>query len=167
MNKIKKIIALASLLVAIGSLVPVVLSQVDITASVNVQKTCGITVEPTSLDFGTPAPGTTSSPDSVDVTNTGGSGQTECRYTIEGNDWSGQGPLGVGATKYMCTDSSSVDCDTDAFTALTTDTVGSGVDFLGLDASTTAPVDFHVVIPSNQLAGIYSQIITITLVDPA
>jgi len=39
--------------------------------------------------------------------------------------------------------------------------------YLGLNAGVTAGTDFHVIIPSMQHAGTYSQTITITLVDPA
>jgi len=169
-NKIKKLIALASLLVALGSLVPVVLSDgTDITASVTVEKSCGISLDMAPITFTKSTnpppfnliPGDTSDTVSRDVTNTGTSSQTECTYTIKGTDWIGGPGMDVKQTKYMCTDSDDNACTATSPTQLIT----SEVNFLGLNAGITSAIDFNVTIPSNQASGTYTQNITITLVD--
>jgi hypothetical protein len=155
-----------SLAVALGALGSIVLSH-DINATVTITPgTCGISVDDTAITFlkneASLVPGDTSDTVSRDVTNTGTGSMIDCRYWISGTDWTGSpaGSMESEQTEYECTDGTGIDCDADNWTALLN---SPGVDFLGLDATTTASVDFRVSVPINQPAGSYSQTITITL----
>ena len=163
MKKIRKLIqALMVFAFALVAMLPLALSD-DIGANVTVIEDCGISVDTTPIAFESVSPDSTSATNSRDVTNTGGSGQAECRYELSGTDWAGPAAMESEATGYKCTDAAGVDCDADGpgFTTLT----NAGVDFLGLDAETTAGTDLQVTIPANQLSGFYTQTITVTLVD--
>lgn len=144
----------------------------DITAEVTVQKNCGIDVDTTTITFTKDGsdlqPGDTSDPQARTITNTGTSGKEECTYEISGSDWIGSpaGSMDSEQTDYKCNSGPGIVCliSTSFKDLPTTLGLGEGPEtFLGLDAGVTESIDFQVEIPKNQLAGSYSQIITITL----
>jgi spore coat protein U-like protein len=165
-NEIKKIIvSLMVALATLGSILPIVLTD-DITASVTVNKNCGIYVDTTAINFGTIAPGSTSSSVTRTIQNTGTSGMQDCQYEISGTDWSSTVPqgfsMGSEQTDYKCNTDSGIECK---LSSNFRDLPNSAEDFLGLDSQITANVNFQLSIPVNQAAGEYQQTITLTLTD--
>jgi hypothetical protein len=167
-NGIRKIIVslMVALVVTLGSILPIVLTD-DITASVTVNKNCGILVDTTAINFGTIIPSSTSSLVTRTIQNTGTSGMQDCQYEISGTDWSSTVPqgfsMGSEQTDYKCNTGSGIECELSPNSFR--DLPNSAEEFLELDSQVTESVDFQVSIPVNQAAGNYQQTITITLTD--
>ncbi|OGI15165.1 hypothetical protein A3K63_03480 [Candidatus Micrarchaeota archaeon RBG_16_49_10] len=119
----------------------------DLAASVEIPVTCGITLEPTTIDFGMVQTGGTSDEKTTDVTNQGSF--TGSVY-VKGTDWTTDSlSFGVGSTMFGPT---------------TTDSPLSAADqFLAdIENGMTQSAHFKVSIPLGQRMGSYTQTITFT-----
>ncbi len=149
------VLAVTSLL-AIGA-VHAYTDSSDITASVTVPAICTVSLNTTTIDFGSVAPGadTGGVNQAVNVTNGGNTQATST--TIKGNDWSdGTHTMPVGQTEW----------------STSTFTYGSGTALTASDATITGGnlnagssliLYFGVGVPSGQAAATYSQTITVTM----
>lgn len=146
----KKILAslFAVICTVMLAVIPALALDEQVTASVEVEGVCTLEATPTSLDFGTLLPETTSaSPETVTLTNTGNTGITSLE--VSGTNWGAGFP--VGQTDYD---------DDSGYTDLTsggTDVFGGSLADDGSDN-----VDFKVTIPPDQPADNYQQTITFT-----
>ena len=131
-----------------------------ITATVTVPEACILSLNTTSINFGSVSPGTDTGATNqvVEVTNNGNI--LAVNTTIEGTQWEdttdGTFTMVVGQTEYNTTGFTY-----GAGTALT----GSPVTITGgnLAAGTSLNVFFGVAVPAQQTAGTYEQNITITM----
>ena len=128
-----------------------------ITASVTVPEVCIVSLNTTSINFGSVSPGTDTGATNqvVEVTNNGNI--LAVNTTIEGTQWADNGnTMVVGQTEYNTTGFTY-----GAGTALT----GSPVTIAGGNIAAGASLDvfFGVAVPAQQAAETYEQNITITM----
>jgi hypothetical protein len=143
----KVIVALITAVVSLTSVTIADTATLD--ASVTIPATCGIVVDPTTIDFGSVQTGGTSSVESTDVTNRG---SVPAQISIRGTNWSGtSGSFDVSYTKFG-------DTSSPATPLLASDQIL----FNSLGNGDTASAYFRMSVPYGQSAGSYSQTITFT-----
>jgi hypothetical protein len=129
-------------------------SSGSVTASVNVPLYCGITLNPTSISFGSVSPGS-NVPTNVLVTDTNSAGNTQANVLIEGGNWiSVSSSFGVSNTLWDSTTQT-----TYTGNALTLSLASTGETLSASAGSNT--LYFGLAVPASQAAGVYSQTITI------
>ena len=144
---------LISLIIIATVVIPAIATSQDITGSVTiVECTVGMTLGSTSLNFGSLIKGGTSDIQEISL-NISGTGTPCISYipvNIRGTNWAaGAYTMPVGQTKYAYNDVPSI--------VLTTSDV-----LVGNLGNSILPIKFRLDVPSDQVAGIYSQTITIT-----
>ena len=120
----------------------------DLTASVEIPKSCGIIINPETIDFEQVNTGGTSSEKTTDVTN---QGSYMASVDIQGLDWSGTaGSFGVDKTLFGIASSP------------TTPLASTTQSFANIGNGNTQKAYFKMSVPWGQSMGTYSQTITFT-----
>ena len=131
-------------------------ASVSLTA--NVQGFCSISLNPTSINFGSIA-ASANVPTNQLITDTDSNGNAQASVLVEGTDWTGAGTFGVSNTLY-----SSSSQTTYTGNALTNTLTTTGITVAAptqSNPSTNSPIYFGLGVPAGAPAGAYSQTITI------
>lgn len=129
--------------------------QATLTGSATVTSTCILTLNASSVSFGSLAPLATSVNQTVTASNDGNA--AILLLYVNGSAWGGAGTMVSNQTHF--TNSTFVDYDTSGVQQLTTT---QATVLTGLNASATNSTFFKARVPSGQTAGAYTQTIQFT-----
>lgn len=148
------IIALVSLIASVPIVTPTELLPGQVAASVNVQPTCDVKANPTSINFGPMVPNAIVDGTGQDVAVSQDVGNTDATLTVYGLDWTGGTGMSVDQTHW--------DTSSTTYGTMTTLKLSGFADTV--DPSLT-PLESHAVhfglqVPAHQAVASYSQTIT-------